>query len=183
MNLVASTSYPTITSSTNPVYCDVIIPILLPNTYTWEVPPAFQAAVQKGIRVEVALGNKKYAGIVKKVHQQKPEHFQPKNILSVLDELPVIDETQLQFWEWLSQYYLCSEGEVMQAALPAHLKLSGESILIWYEGFIVDSVQLSDDEFLLAEALEIRKELRLTEVQQVLSSNHIYLVIKKYLPH
>ncbi|MGC8750878.1 replication restart helicase PriA [Hydrotalea sp.] len=181
MNLVAFTSYPSITSSTTSVYCDVIIPILLPNTYTWEVPPEFQVAVKKGIRVEVALRNKKYAGIVKKVHQQKPELFQPKPILNVLDELPVIYETQLQFWEWLSQYYLCSEGEVMQAALPAHLKLSGESILIWNEGFIIDGVELSDDEFLLAEALEIRKELRLTEVQQILASNHVYPVIKKLI--
>lgn len=163
------------------VYCDVIIPISLPNTYTWEVPEHIQNTIQIGIRVEVSLRNKKYAGIVKRIHHKKPELFQPKPIINILDENPILYPIQLQFWEWMAQYYLCSEGEVMQAALPAHLKLSGESIVIWNEGFEMDSTQLTDDEFLVAEALEIRKELRLQEIQQILSSNHVYPVIKKLI--
>ncbi|RTL56637.1 MAG: primosomal protein N' [Sphingobacteriales bacterium] len=163
------------------VYCDVIIPINLPNTYTWEVPEHIQNTIQIGIRVEVSLRNKKYAGIVKRIHHKKPELFQPKPIINILDETPILYPMQLQFWEWMAQYYLCSEGEVMQAALPAHLKLSGESIVIWNEGFEMDSTQLTDDEFLVAEALEIRKELRLQEIQQILSSNHVYPVIKKLI--
>ncbi|RWZ90608.1 MAG: primosomal protein N' [Hydrotalea sp. AMD] len=163
------------------VYCDVIIPINLPNTYTWEVPEHIQNTIQIGIRVEVSLRNKKYAGIVKRIHHKKPELFQPKPIINILDENPILYPIQLQFWEWMAQYYLCSEGEVMQAALPAHLKLSGESIVIWNEGFEMDSTQLTDDEFLVAEALEIRKELRLQEIQQILSSNHVYPVIKKLI--
>lgn len=168
-------------SSTLLVYCEVIIPINLPNTYTWEVPEHLQKNIQPGIRVEVLLRNKKYAGIVKKIHHQKPELFQPKPIINILDDSPILYPVQLQFWEWMAQYYLCSEGEVMQAALPAHLKLSGESIVLWNDGFEIDSILLTDDEFLVAEALEIRKELRLQEIQQILSSNHVYPVIKKLI--
>lgn len=164
-----------------PIYCDVIIPILLPNTYTWEVPEHFQKNIQIGIRVEVSLRNKKYAGIIKTIHHQKPELFKPKPILNILDDTPIVYPIQLQFWEWLAHYYLCSEGEVMQAALPAHLKLSGESIVIWNEGFEIDNSLLTDEEYLVAEALEIRKELRLQEIQQILSSNHVYPVVKKLI--
>ena len=119
--------------------------------------------------------------VIKHIHQEKPEAFEPKEILNVLDTDPVIYKEQLQLWEWIAHYYLCSEGEVMAAALPAHFKLSSETILIFNEEYGEDFSELSHDEYLIAEALLIKKELRLTEAQQVLDSSHVYPVTKKLI--
>ena len=95
--------------------------------------------MQPGVRVEVVLGkNKRYAGIVKQVIYIKPASFTPKDILNVLDQEPLLHPHQLKLWEWIADYYMCTEGEVMQAAIPANLKLSSESILIWNDERILN---------------------------------------------
>src|SRR5215204_3724912 len=164
------------------MFAEIIIPLALPKNYTWLVPEKFQHLVKPGSRVEVGLGkNKKYAGIIKRFHYDKPEAFEPKDILNVLDSEPVIFEQQLKLWEWIAQYYMCSEGEVMAAALPAHFKLSSETILLYNEEFGEDFTSLSNDEYIVAEALLIKKQLTLNEVQQILDITHVYPVIKKLI--
>jgi primosomal protein N' (replication factor Y) len=164
------------------MFAEIIIPLALPKNYTWLVPEKFQHLIKPGSRVEVGLGkNKKYAGIIKRFHYDKPEAFEPKDILNVLDAEPVIFEQQLKLWEWIANYYMCSEGEVMAAALPAHFKLSSETILVLNEEFGDDFSSLDHDEYVVAEALLIKKELRLSEVQQILDSAHTYPVIKRLI--
>lgn len=174
----------TTSSESGDLFAEVIIPLALPLTYTWSVPAHLQPSIKIGQRVEVQLRNKKYAGIVKKLHTEKPALFEPKELLNVLDDEPLVHEKQLQLWNWMSDYYMCSEGEVMQAAIPANLKLSSESILIWNEEAdfdLNDGSLFSDEEYLVAQALEIKKELKLSEVQQILDVNHVYPVIKKLI--
>lgn len=164
------------------LYSEIIIPLALPKNYTWLIPPNMQEEIRPGCRVEVNLGkNKKYAGIVKRVHDEKPDFFEPKEILNVLDTEPVVYEEQLQLWEWMASYYMCSEGEVMAAALPSHFKLSSETIVVFNEEYGDDFSALDHDEYLVAEALLIKKELKLSEVQQVLDSSHVYPVINKLI--
>src|SRR5438094_2865272 len=163
-------------------YAEIIIPLALPKNYTWLIPENMLDVVHPGCRVEVNLGkNKKYAGIVKKIHREKPEFFEPKEILNVLDTEPVVYEEQLQLWQWMASYYMCSEGEVMSAALPSHFKLSSETILVFNEEYGDNFSSLDHDEYLVAEALLIKKELKLSEVQQVLDSSHVYPVINKLI--
>jgi len=163
-------------------YAEIIIPLALPKNYTWLIPEHFLDSVRQGCRVEVNLGkNKKYAGIVKRIHNEKPEFFEPKEILNVLDYESVVFHEQLQLWEWMASYYMCSEGEVMAAALPAHFKLSSETILIFNEEYGEDFSALDHDEYLVAEALLIKKELKLSEVQLILDSNHVYPVINRLI--
>jgi len=163
------------------MYAEVIIPLALPKNYTWSIPEQWRSQIREGCRVEVELRNKKYAGIVKRLHQDKPPAFEPKAIGNVLDVEPIIHPAQLQLWEWIAGYYLCSEGEVMAAALPAHFKLSSETILVFNEERGDDFSHLDHDEYLVAEALSIKKELKLTEVQQILDSSHVYPVIKRLI--
>lgn len=163
-------------------YAEVIIPLALPKNYTWEIPDQFRSVAKPGIRVEVVLGkHKKYSGIIKSISASRPASFKPKEILNVLDSEPLVYPEQLVFWQWMAHYYMCSEGEVMQAAIPANLKLSSETILVRNEEFGDDYSILNDDEYIVAEALEVRKELRLGEVQQLLDSSHVYPVIKKLI--
>ncbi|MGF7231904.1 replication restart helicase PriA [Arachidicoccus sp.] len=163
------------------VYAEVIVPLFLPQNYTWQIPLEFQQAVVPGIRVEVALRNKKYTGIVKRIFEQKPQGFDPKPILNVLDAEPLLYEKQLKLWQWMAQYYLCTEGDVMQAAVPSNFKLSSESVLIWNDAFDEEYNGFDDEEFLVSEALQLKKELRLSEVQQILDAAHVYPVIKRLI--
>ncbi len=163
-------------------YAEIIIPAALPKNYTWSVPAHLLESVKPGCRVEVNLGkSKKYAGIVKKLLTHKPEFIETKDILNVLDAEPVVFEEQLKLWEWIASYYMCSEGEVMAAALPAHFKLSSETIIVYNEEYGDDFSALDHDEYLVGEALVIKKELRLTEVQQLLDSSHVYPVINRLI--
>lgn len=164
------------------LFAEIIIPLALPKNYTWAIPEHYQEVVQPGIRVEVMLGGrKKYAGIIKKIFAEKPEAFNPRDIINVLDQEPILHAEQLKFWEWMAGYYMCSEGEVMQAAVPANLKLSSESILIWNEERSINFSDLSDNEYIVAEALELKKELRISEVQNLLDVTHVYPVVKKLI--
>jgi primosomal protein N' (replication factor Y) len=99
----------------------------------------------------------------------------------VLDVEPVVFQQQLKLWEWIASYYMCSEGEVMAAALPAHFKLSSETILVYNEEYGDDFSALDHDEYIVGEALIIKKELSLTEVQQILDSSHVYPVINRLI--
>src|SRR5436190_11839699 len=164
------------------VFAEIIIPLALPKTFTWSVPQHLVDTVKVGCRVEVNLGkNKKYAGVVKKMHQHKPEFVEPKEILNLLDVEPVVYEQQLKLWEWMAAYYMCSEGEVMAAALPAHFKLSSETILVYNEEYGDDFSALDHDEYIVAEALLIKKELKLSEVQEIFDSSHVYPVINRLI--
>ncbi len=164
------------------LYAEIIIPLALPKNYTWSIPEEFQTAVKPGIRVEVNLGkNKRYAGIIKKITKEKPAGFTPKPVLNILDEEPVIFAHQLKLWQWVAEYYMCSEGEVMLAAIPANLKLSSETILVSNEDFGDDFSSLDDREYIVAEALSIKKQLKLAEVQQLLDATSVYPVIKQLI--
>lgn len=132
--------------------------------------------------MEVNLGkSKKYAGVIKRLHQERPEFFETKDILNVLDAEPVVFEEQLKLWEWIASYYMCSEGEVMAAALPAHFKLSSETILVYNEEYGDDFSALDHDEYIIGEALLIKKELTLSEVQELLDSHNVYPVINRMI--
>src|SRR5436190_16651983 len=142
------------------LWAEIILPLALPVTYTYAIPKQFTERAKPGCRVEVVFGKqKKYAGIIKSVLDKQPP-YPTKAILNVLDDEPILFPQQLKLWQWLSEYYMCSEGEVMSAALPTHFKLSSETILIYNEEVGEDFTNLNDEEFLVAEALLLKKELR-----------------------
>jgi primosomal protein N' (replication factor Y) len=164
------------------LYAEVIVPLFLPRTLTWSVPDEYSEKIKPGCRVEVEVGkSKRYAGVVKYLHKSKPAAFDPKPILNLLDDEPILYESQLMLWNWMSAYYLCSEGEVMMAALPAHLKLSSETIVQFNPDHGIELTSLNEREYLVAEALEIRNELKLSEIQKILDTNLVYPVIKKLI--
>jgi primosomal protein N' (replication factor Y) len=164
------------------MYAEIIIPLALPKNYTWAIPTELADGVMIGMRVEVMLGsNKRYAGIIKHLSTEKPAGFNPKPILGVLDEAPIVFPAQLQLWEWMAAYYMCTEGEVMQAAVPSHLKISSESVFILNEDAPIDGQNLSDTEYIISEALQIKKQLSLVEIQKLLDKKSVYPIINKLI--
>ena len=89
-----------------------------------------EEGVQAGCRVVVPFGRKKfYTGIVNNVHYLRPTAYEVKDVVTVLDAHPILLPVQFKFWKWLSDYYLCTQGDVYKAALPSGLKLESETIV------------------------------------------------------
>lgn len=163
------------------LFADVILPLALPNLYTYRVPQAMNGMVHPGMRVVVQFGkNKLYSAIVRKVHEHAPA-YTAKYIDSVLDPEPVVTEKQLELWDWMASYYLCSRGEVMLAALPSGLRLSSETRIVLNPSWAGNRTDLDDESFALCEALDLRQNLTLEDVSAVLGKKTVYPVIRKLL--
>jgi primosomal protein N' (replication factor Y) (superfamily II helicase) len=162
-------------------YADIILPLALPNkTYTYSVPDDLLPLLQIGVRVEVPLATKLYSGLVARVHEQQPD-FKTKPILSVLDEIAVVSPQQLQLWDWIADYYCCTLGEVMAAALPSHLKLTSETQLVRNVAFGDDFSELDQQEYKLAEALTMQPFITIGDARKILNIKTVVPVIQRLL--
>lgn len=107
-------------------YADIILPFAVKGIFTYSIPEELPERIVPGMRVLVQFGNRKlYSGIVCRIHDDSPSGVKLRSVISVLDNNPVTNEIQLKFWFWISEYYMCSVGEVMKAALPSDLCLEG----------------------------------------------------------
>jgi len=150
--------------------------------YTYRIPDALMPIVKVGMRVVVPLGKRKlYTGLVKEIHDRQPQDFEVRDILDAEDESPIISEYQLQFWEWIAEYYLCSEGEVMNAALPGGLKLESEMVIQRNQAKEIVDDELNDAEFLIVEALEQQDRLSIKEVAEITGFPNPLFTIKELM--
>jgi primosomal protein N' (replication factor Y) len=162
------------------IFADVILPLPLKNVFTYEVPKDF-FDLKVGMRVIVQFGQKKfYTALVYATHNTPPSNYTPKQIQEVLDSQAVVSEAQFRLWNWMSEYYCCTLGEIMNSALPSALKLSSETKLI-LESTQIQKSDLTDKEYLVIEALEQKKELSLKEVSAILNQKTIFPVINTLL--
>ncbi len=150
--------------------------------YTYEIPEDLLNEVVVGKRVEVQFGSKRiYAGIVHRTFQQEPPEYPVKPIVHVIDEQPILLPMHFKIWEWMRDYYMCSMGEIMTAAMPKAMKLSSETKVLLNPNFDQDYSQLEDDEYLVAEALEAQEELSMAEVKKIVDRKNIYYIIKSLI--
>jgi len=161
-------------------YCvDIILPVALPQMYTYSVPDELSEYIQVGQRVIVQFGKQKvYSALVYKIHNDTPTEYRVKDILAIFDDKPIVNEKQFKLWEWIAGYYMCTMGEVMNAALPIGLKISSETKIIINPDFTGDYSGLTEKEYLIAETLANRPLLTLTEVSQLLEVKTVYPIIK-----
>jgi primosomal protein N' (replication factor Y) (superfamily II helicase) len=159
-------------------FADVILPLSLANLFTYRVPFEMNGQIAAGKRVIVQFGKtKRYAALVRSVHEKPPVSYEAKYIEAVLDEWSIVTETQFKHWEWMCSYYMCNMGEVMVAALPGSLRLASETRVLINEDF-TDSSKLTDKEFLVFEALRVSNFLSLEDITQILDQKTVYPIIK-----
>ena len=163
-------------------FIDVILPIPVERAFTYRVSEAEYNFILPGMRVAVPFGKSKiYAGIVKKAHLTAPTVYEAKEIEHILDETPLVTEDQLKLWSWIASYYMCTEGEVMRAALPSAFLLESETILRVNPEATIQDASLKDDEFLIYEALQHQSELKIQEVMEILGKRTVLPPIKRLL--
>ncbi|MCQ2960045.1 MAG: primosomal protein N' [Bacteroidales bacterium] len=159
------------------MYVDVILPLAVP-LYTYRVPESMQSSVQIGCRVIVQLGTRKmYTAIVYSLHYDKPETAVIKEIDSVLDEKPIVTAKQLEFWDWLSDYYMCKRGEVMKAALPSGLKLESEAVLSVNSDF--DCMTLSESDQCAYSLIEKNEGITLFDLAKTMGRKSVTTMVQR----
>lgn len=161
-------------------FAELLLPVPIPKLFTYRVPSAFSDGIRSGQRVIVQFGDRKIlTGIVIRLGTTPPKDHEAKYILEILDEFPSVTDVQLRFFEWMAGYYMCTLGEVMNAALPAGLKLSSESMVQRRPEF---SFEESDHAFSDKEQMLLRRlsdeSLSYTEIAKFLGVKSIYSILK-----
>ncbi len=162
------------------LFVDVLLPIAVQNLFTYRVPSAMVNEVALGKRVIVPFGRQKiYSALIRRVYNSFPDPLSLKEIQSVIDEHPVVNEIQFSLWEWISEYYLCTQGEVMNSALPALLKLQSETRVMSVEITDTSKVELTENEQILLSALSEKNEMTIDEIARLLNKSSVHQILKK----
>ena len=163
-------------------FVEVILPLSLAKTFTYSISETEFHYIKKGMRVVVPFGkNKMYTALVLEVHQNKPTLYEAKEIHQILDEKNIVTEIQLAHWQWIASYYMCAIGDVYRGAMPSGLLMESETLISQKQDVFVDESQLSDDEFLVFEALQHQSSLKVQDIIAILNKKNIFPVIQKLI--
>lgn len=160
-------------------YAEVLLPLHLDKNLTYALPEGVGTDLF-GKRAAVELRGALYTGIVVGVSEQKPQGYDPKEIIEILDDEPTVTPQQLKLWQWVAEYYACSPGDVLRAALPAAMMLESTT-RIESCGADIPENELSDKEFLIYEALENNPSLSVEDVSTIIQRKNALPVIKKMM--
>jgi len=159
-------------------YADIILPLPLANTYTYSIPKEFESTLANGMRVTVSVKKKIYTGIVYAIHSIKPPTYELKDLISILDEHPIIRRPQMKFWEWISSYYQSFLGDVYKAALPSGLKLDSETRVTLKPNFQELESEFTPQQNVAIDVLMREKEMTVSELAKAVGVKEPYSLLK-----
>ena len=163
-------------------FIDVILPLALPQNFTYRVSEAEFAYLQAGMRVAVPFGKSKmYTGLVVGLHQNEPLLYEAKDIHQIIDEKPLVNAFQLAHWEWIASYYMCTLGEVYRCAVPSAFLLESETIISTHKTPPLETLQLTDEEYLIYEALQNQAVLKIEEIAKITHKKNVLPVLQSLL--
>lgn len=161
-------------------YIDVIVPLPLHQLFTYQVEAEQTAKLSIGMRVAVPFGKTKvYTGVIAKIHHQPPLHYEAKLIEQLLEETPSITRNQLQLWQWMAEYYMCSLGDLLKASVPSPLLIESETVILINEAFDGETDLLDDDEYLVYEALQQKSVLKIQDISAILEKKTVLPMIHR----
>lgn len=162
-------------------FVDVIVPLPIAGQYTYSLPDEMEERVQIGCRVVVPFGRKKfYTAIVTNMHYAAPEGYETKDIAEILDASPILLSGQLEFWQWLAEYYLCTLGDVYKAAIPSGMKLESETVIEYNSDFEA-AEPLPEKEQKILDLLSQNTEQTITQLEKMGDLKNILPTIKSLL--
>lgn len=162
-------------------FADIIVPLAVEGVYTYSLPPALEKEVAAGTLVLVAFaGNKKYTGIVSRLHGQAPEAYQTKPIEGIAEAQVRFSESHLRFLQWVGEYYMATSGEVVKAALPVIFRLESFTSIA-RTPLDVDEQNLTPNERTLLYFLHIGEYISLKEAEKCLKIRNAVAVAKSLL--
>lgn len=162
-------------------FADVILPVPVPRLFTYRIPREYAGQIQPGARVIVQFGKTKVlTALVARIHPNPPKQYQAKYILEVLDDTPLVTRWQLELFNWISEYYLCHIGEVMNVALPSGLKISSQSKVQFNPDFEHPDL-LTAREAEIVEEIKKRQSLTYDELARFADIKNVYHLIKSLI--
>jgi primosomal protein N' (replication factor Y) len=163
-------------------FVEVVLPLSLAKTFTYRVSEAEFLFIKKGMRVTVPFGKSKiYTALVIEIHNNEPTLYEAKEIHQILDNQPIVTEVQINHWKWIADYYMCAIGDVYRSAMPSALLLESETLITKKSDTFVDESLLSDDEYLVYEALQHQSSLKVQDIISILNKKNIFPIIQKLL--
>ena len=163
-------------------FVEVILPLSLAKTFTYSVSEAEYNYIKKGMRVAVPFGKSKiYTALVIELHQNAPTLYDAKEIHQILDEKPLVTPTQIEHWQWIASYYMCAIGDVFRGAIPSALLLESETVISQKPAIYVDESQLSDDEYLIYQALQHQSSLKVQDIIAILNKKSVFPILQKLI--
>jgi primosomal protein N' (replication factor Y) len=163
-------------------FAEVILPLSLAKTFTYSISEAEYHYIKKGMRLAVPFGKSRiYTALVVETHQNQPTLYDAKEIHQILDESPIVTEVQIAHWQWIASYYMCAIGDVYRGAMPSALLLESETVISQKTDVFVDESTLSDDEFLIFQALQQQSSLKVQDIIAILNKKNIFPVIQKLI--
>lgn len=163
-------------------FIEVIVPLSLPKTFTYKVSESEFNFIKKGMRIAVPFGKSKiYTALVIDLHQNAPTLYEAKEISQILDEKPIVNQFQINHWFWIASYYMCNIGDVYRSALPSALILESETIISQRKEIFVDESSLTDDEYLIYEALQHQSSLKVQNIIDILNKKTVLPVIQRLI--
>ena len=162
-------------------FVEVILPLSLVKPLTYRISEAEFHFIKKGMRVAVPIKSKIYTGLVLDIHQNAPNLYEAKEIHQILDEKPIATEIQIKHWLWVADYYMCGIGDVYRGAFPSGLLLESETIISHKTDISVNQNELSDEEFLIYEALQQQSSLKVQDIISILNKKNIFPILQKMM--
>ena len=163
-------------------FVEVILPLSLAKTFTYRVSEAEFHFVKNGMRVVVPFGKSKmYTALIIDKHQNEPTLYEAKEIDQILDEKPIVTQFQITHWQWIASYYMCAIGDVYRGAMPSALLLESETIISQKQSVTIEEAELTDDEFLVYQALQHQSSLRIQDITAILNKKNVFPVIQKLI--
>jgi primosomal protein N' (replication factor Y) len=163
-------------------FVEVILPLSLSKTFTYRISEAEYNYIQPGMRIAVPFGKSKiYTSLAVEVHRNNPTLYEAKEIHQILDEKPIVNSFQIQHWQWIASYYMCAIGDVFRSALPSALLLENETIISQKQDVFIDESLLTDDEFLVFEALQYQSSIKIDAISAILNKKNIFPIIQSLL--
>lgn len=163
-------------------FVEVILPLSLSKTFTYKVSEAEYSYIKKGMRIAVPFGKSKiYTALAIELHQNEPTLYEAKEIHQILDEFPIVTEIQIHHWQWIASYYMCAIGDVYRGAMPSAFLLESETIISQKQDVAVDETVLSDEEFLIYDALQHQSSLKVQDIISILGKKNIFPVIQRLI--
>lgn len=161
-------------------FVDVIVPIPLQQLFTYSINREEAKFLKPGMRVAVPFGKSKiYTSIVYRVHDTAPIGYEVKDIYQILDEIPIVTEKQLEHWQWMASYYMCTLGEVLKSALSKSFLLESETVVVLNKDLPTESLSLNEDEHMLFKALQLHSSISIDEISNLLDRVNVFPVIHK----
>lgn len=162
-------------------YVDVIVPLPVTGRFTYSVPEGMEDKVKEGCRVIVPFGSRRYyTGIIVETGTVPSGEYKIKEVAEALDESPVVLERQYAFWKWMADYYLCTLGDVYNAAMPSGMKLESETRVEGNPDF-EESIPLSEKERKILDSLVKGKVQNIAQLEKSSHIRNLLPIIKSLL--